>query len=119
MSNMYGLNNVKNSRDMSLETMTEGISVQGMREFSETIKANLLNGVTEKLYDTKGIEEALKIGWQGQSRAVFISQFQTGIQKIEKDLQTEYYDLMKRLGELMDNYFEQDNKMMDMIEEMK
>jgi len=103
------------ARDMSLDTMTEGISVHGMREFTDLLKAKLLTGVSEKLEATSGINDALKAGWQGHSRDVFIEKLTGAINAVKNDLSVEYSDLMNRLGELMDNYYEQDKKMMDMF----
>lgn len=109
------LDGARESRDMSLDVMTEGISVQGMRDFTDFINAKLLKGVSSKLEETKGIVTALNSGWQGESRDVFINNFEKGIKQVQKDLNTEYKDLMKRLGELMDDYFNQDKKMINML----
>ena len=108
-------NGAYGARDMALNTMTEGISVEGMRNFHDTLKAKLLTGVSEKLEETGEIETALKEGWQGQSRDVFLEQFSNGIKSVKNDLSSEYNDLMRKLGELMDSYFDQDKKMMDLI----
>ena len=103
------------SRDMSLDTMTEGISVQGMRNFTDLLKAKLLTGVCEQLEKTDGIGKALQAGWQGESRDVFMQKFTNSVVAISRDLTAEYNDLMNRLGELLDSYYEQDKKMMDMF----
>lgn len=103
------------SRNMSLDTMTEGISVHGMRDFVDLLKANLLTGVCNELNKTEEINRALMAGWQGQSRDEFIRKFTASIRAVKDDLADEYFNLLKRLGELMDSYFEQDKKMMNMM----
>lgn len=105
----YGAN------DMSLDTMTEGISKEGISNLVEVMHTQLLKGVASKLKATEGIETALKAGWQGKSRDAFLDKMTKAISSVIKDLNAEYTDVLKRLSELVDSYYEQDEKMMDMI----
>ena len=44
-----------------------------------------------------------------------MAKFTNSVVAISRDLTAEYNDLMNRLGELLDSYYEQDKKMMDMF----
>ena len=79
------------------------------------MKTELLVGVSEKLAETDGIGTAIKAGWQGQARDKFLSDMNRAIAAIRKDLASEYTDVLKRLAELIDSYFDQDAKMMEML----
>lgn len=103
------------SRDMSLDTMTEGISKAGMENLLEMMQVKLLSGVRDELSKTEGIVSALKAGWQGKSRDVFLEKLDKSVSGIATDLANEYYDLMKRMRELAENYYKQDQRMMDML----
>ena len=107
--------NAYGATDMSLDTMTEGISKEGIQNLVEVIKAELLTGVSEKLKSTESVETAIKAGWQGQARDVFLDKMSAGIAAVISDLKSEYTDLLKRLAELVDSYYDQDAKMMDML----
>lgn len=114
MANYFG--SAHRATDMALDTMTEGISKQGIENLVDVMQAELLKGVSEKLKETEEIQTALKAGWQGYSRDVFIENMSTAIDAIIEDLTSEYYDIMQRLAELVQSYYEQDAKMMQMLE---
>lgn len=114
MANYFG--GAYHSTDMTLDTMTEGISKQGIDNLVEVMQTKLLTGVSEKLKETEGITTALKAGWQGKSRDAFIENMSKAIDGIISDLQAEYMDLMKRMSELVQSYYDQDAKMMEMLE---
>lgn len=104
----------KESRDMDFgDDVSQGISKQGMEQYIEDLKADLLIKVSEKLEDTDAMAQAIARGWQGQSRDNFLDQFEKGIRAVQADLASEYSDLMMRLSELTRNYYEQDAKMVD------
>lgn len=113
-SNYFG--GAYQSTDMTLDTMTEGISKDGIENLVEVMHTELLKGVSDKLKDTEGITTALKAGWQGKSRDEFIEGMSNAIDRIIMDLTAEYNDLLKRLAELVQSYYEQDAKMMEMLE---
>ena len=71
--------------------------------------------VSETLDDTADLEAAINRGWQGKSRDIFFEKFNAAIKATEEDLHAEYADLVNKLSELSQNYYEQDAKMMDMI----
>lgn len=103
------------SREMTLDTMSEGVSKAGMEELVDLLQAQLLIGVSEKLEETEAINNALKANWQGKSRDVFIENMTKSIRMIKADLAAEFGDLMNKLAELAQSYYDQDKKMMDML----
>lgn len=113
-SNYFG--GAYQSMDMGLDTMTEGISKEGIENLVEVMQTELLKGVSEKLKETEGITTALKAGWQGLSRDKFLEDMSKAIDGVIADLEAEYSDLMKRLSELVQSYYEQDAKMMELLE---
>lgn len=104
----------KEARDMDFgDDVSQGISKQGMEEYMENLKTDLLVKVNEQLEETDTMAQAIARGWQGQSRDNFLDQFEKGIRAVQADLLSEYSDLMMRLGELTKNYYAQDAKMVD------
>jgi len=99
-------------RDFSdLGEMTEGLSSKGMEAYLEALKANLLVKVGESLDETTALEAAINKGWQGVSRDKFMTQFNKAIEATKEDLVAEYYDLVNKLSELAQSYYEQDANM--------
>lgn len=104
----------RESRDMDFgDDVSQGISKQGMEEYIQNLRTDLLTKVNEKLEDTDAMAQAIARGWQGQSRDNFLNQFEKGIRTVQSDLRSEYTDLLMRLSELTSNYYEQDAKMVD------
>ena len=115
MGNTNYFDNAFENRDLALDGMSEGVSKKGMEAYMEKLQIELLKGVSEKLEDTDGISAAIIQGWQGEARDAFLTKFSKAIQQVEQDLMAEYTDLLYRLSELAENYYEQDKKMMDLI----
>ena len=95
--------------------ITEGISSQGMANYLDKLQVDLLQKVSETLDDTADLEAAINKGWQGRSRDIFLERFNAAIKSTEEDLHAEYADLVNKMSELSQNYYEQDAKMMDII----
>lgn len=111
MANIFG--KAYGATDMSLDTMTEGISKEGIRGLVEVMEAQLLKGVSEELKNTENVQTAIKAGWQGKSRDAFLDNMTEAVNGIISDLSAEYTDVLKRLAELVESYYAQDKKMMD------
>ena len=105
----------RGATDMTIDTMTEGVSKDGVETLVETMKAELLVSISEKLKATDAISTAIKAGWQGKSRDDFLDSFSKAINAVRRDLAAEYTDVLKRLAELIENYFKQDQEMMDRL----
>ena len=76
------------SRDMAIDEITEGMSIKGVETLMELINSKLLVGVEEKLTDTEAIANAIKAGWQGKSRDIFLEKLDQNINYVLKDLET-------------------------------
>ena len=95
--------------------ITEGISSGGMEDYLGKLQIDLLQSVSKALWEVQDLETAINKGWQGVSRDKFLEKFNSAIKATEEDLHDEYRDLVNKLSELSQNYYEQDAKMMDMI----
>lgn len=102
----------KDSRNVDIETMTQGVSKVGMTSYIDALKISLLDEVKSKLEDVNAIQVAVDAGWQGKSRDKFFELFEESINKIEEDLKNEFNDLNGRLNELANNYYKQDSDLL-------
>lgn len=101
--------------DSSFESMTEGISADGMATLLENLKASILTEVAQQLEDTAEMETAFKSGWQGEARDAYLENFKKAITAVKDDLEAEYNDLVQKFQELQENYFNADKNLVDMI----
>ena len=100
------------SRDLTFEAgITEGVSKQGMEDYLEKLKAELLVGVANVMDETEDMVNVINQGWQGVSRDKFFEQFDKAISATKADLYYEYCDLVNKLSELAQNYYSQDANM--------
>ena len=99
------------AQNVGIDSLTIGVSQQGMEEYREALRMSLLEDTKTKLQDVGAIQTAIDAGWQGVARDRFFQDFDQQIEKIIQDLQKEYEDLDHRLEELEENYFAQDNNM--------
>lgn len=116
---MYGpnfyFNGAVENRELTLKNMTEGIDIKGMENLLEDLKLNLLEKVKDELRETDGIVNAFNKGWQGQARDMFFTNFEKAIGEVKDGLEAEYKDLVRKFGELTDNYYREDQKMIDLV----
>ena len=103
------------ANNVGIDDLTIGISAAGMEEYKKNLKAYLLTQSVDKINDTSTLEAAINNGWQGASRDVFMEKFNQMRESIVNDLSKEFDDLSARLEELEEDYFAQDNKMIDII----
>ena len=102
------------NRDMDFDAdVSQGISKQGMMDYCESLRVELLKGAIKKLEETDGIQGAIIKGWQGESRDKFLDNFERAIKATAQELFAEYADLIKRLSELAQDYYSQDSKMLN------
>ena len=96
--------------NLDLSALDIGVSKEGMSQYMEELKASLLVSVTEKLNEeVENMMTVINTGWQGVSRDRFETKLRDVCAKINTDLSAEYYDLQRRLDELMLFYYNQDN----------
>lgn len=100
-------------QNLEIANLDIGFSVEGLEEYKSKLQIDLIEGTSEKLNNTQTMFQVINAGWQGTSRDKFITEFNDTISKIITDLQAEYEDLQARLGEIQNNYFEQDNNLMN------
>lgn len=104
------MNNVNES--LGIDSLEIGIDANGMNQYKESLKAELLQTSKDKIKNYADLEAALDKGWQGASYQVFKTQFTTTTEKICEDLDKEYQDLEARLTDLQSAYFNIDNQIM-------
>ena len=103
------------NRELGLDSMTEGISIEGMQQLLDDLRVNVLESVSTQLEQTEEIVSALNKGWQGAARDAFVLNFSKSIEEVKDGLNAEYRDLLRKFGELSDNYFNEDNRMVDLV----
>lgn len=99
--------------NLGIDSLSTGISSIGMENYLETLKANLITSTVEKLNNITEIETAIDAGWQGVAKERFMTQFETLRQSVSTDLEKEYQNLVNRLNELEEQYFQADINMID------
>ena len=102
----------QNSTGVDIADMTQGVSKAGMQTYIDSLKISLLDEVKNKLEDVSAIQTAVDAGWQGKSRDKFFEMFEKSINEIENDLKDEFNDLNGRLNELANNYYSQDDNLL-------
>lgn len=102
----------QNNTGVDIADMTQGVSKAGMQTYIDSLKISLLDEVKSKLEDVGAIQTAVDAGWQGKSRDKFFEMFEKSINEIEDDLEAEFKDLNGRLNELANNYYSQDNDLL-------
>lgn len=102
-----------NSNSLGIENLDIGFSESGFNEYKKTLEADLIAKTEEILKNQTAVIEAINAGWQGKSRDIFVEQFQNTVNRIIDDLNYEYQDLEERFKEIQNNYYEQDNNLMN------
>ncbi len=100
--------------DLGMDSLSIGVSVNGMAEYKVNLKAELLTNVVDKIDEEyENIMNVINSGWQGVARDRFDAQFKAQCVAIGADLTAEYMDLEARLDELQAFYFEQDQALIE------
>lgn len=106
--------NVEN-RDMSFDEVSEGFSKQGLEGYVDYLKLKVVDVVTNELRTVNDINSAIDKGWQGKSRDLFLQKFDKLIEQTCEEIEAEFGNLVSRMSELAQNYYEQDAKMLEDI----
>ena len=99
--------------NLGIETLTIGVSRDGMRTYRDELNHIVLKETQSRLDDVTDFEGAINQCWQGQSRDKFLKDFKEDREKIKRDLKEEYKDLEARLEELENQFFAQDDRLME------
>lgn len=101
-----------NSTSMSFDNVTEGLDIQGMRNYIDYLKVKVLDEVIKQLKSISSVQTAINRGWQGQSRDKFLKQFESQIENTETELKKEFADLETRMNDLARSFYNQDADML-------
>lgn len=101
--------------NLGIGDLTIGIDANGMVQYKEDLRAELLQQSKEKINNVQEVLDAINAGWQGVSRDNFVKQFASVREKICEDLDNEYADLENRLTDLQSAYFSIDKNINDQI----
>ncbi len=101
-----------NSTSMSFDNVTEGLDIQGMRNYIDYLKVKVLDEVIKQLKSISSVQAAINRGWQGQSRDKFLKQFESQIENTETELKKEFADLETRMNDLARSFYNQDADML-------
>ena len=96
--------------NLGIEDLTIGVSRAGMEQYREDVKLEMFDSTIQAMRaHFTDIERALAQGWQGVSKDRFVEGMRKTIEQICEDLEEEKIDLDNRLKELEDDYFKEDN----------
>lgn len=98
---------------LGIDNLDIGFSASGLEEYKATLEADLIAKTEQILNNQTAVIEAINAGWQGKSRDVFLGQFSDTVTHIIEDLNYEYEDLLERFKEIQNNYYEQDENLMN------
>lgn len=101
------------NNSLGISDLTIGISSNGMEEYKEKLKIDLLQTSKDLINDVDSVITAINSGWQGVSRDKFLSQFAEARQKICDDLDKEYQDLENRLTDIQSAYYIADQNLIE------
>lgn len=102
------------SRSLDIDRLNIGFSRDGIKKYRENLRDSLIDGTSDVLKNNfETVKNAIDEGWQGHSRDVFMAQLSDTISRIESDLKKEYRDLNNRFEEIENNYFRQDEELMN------
>ena len=93
------------SSSLGISYLTIGINANGMQEYKDSLRVELLANTKDKINDVADVVTAIDGAWQGKSRDLFLRQFEETRAKITEDLDAEYRDLNNRLTDLQSSYF--------------
>ena len=101
---------MKVTGELSINEMSIGMSVAGMQDYLENIKAEILTNVTNQLDTARDeITKSVRTAWVGQSEQRFETLLSEAVEDLKVELNAEYNALASRLNELQNNYFNQEN----------
>ncbi len=96
--------------ELAINEMSTGMSVAGMQDYLENIKAEILTNVTNQLDTARDeITKSVRTAWVGQSEERFETLLTDAVDDVKTELTAEYNALASRLNELQNNYFNQEN----------
>lgn len=98
--------------ELGIDTLTIGIDSNGMQNYRESLRIDLLQSTEQKINEFTEVEAAINNCWQGLSRDYFLDSFEDMRQRIIQDLEAEYRDLENRLVDLEEMYYKQDLEML-------
>lgn len=95
---------------LAITEMTTGMSASGMETYLENIKAEILTNVQGQLDTARdNINNKLKQAWVGQSEERFEQLLTKAVDDVKVELEAEYNALAARIGELQNDYYNQEN----------
>ena len=99
--------------NLGISDLSIGVSKQGMETYREEVKLEMFDNTINTIRDNfQEVVDAINLAWQGKSRDKFVESMDKKIEQICTDLESEKKDLDNRLQELEDNYFKEDENLM-------
>lgn len=100
---------------MDFQNASHGISFTGMETYKTDLQMNTFRKIIDAINNTHDVETAVKSGWVGTAADNFISNVQTGANKmadqikdIESMLMTELDGIMSQIGDMDANLVERE-----------
>ena len=97
------------NNNLGIGDLTIGVSRAGMEQYREDVKLEMFDNTISVLREHfNDVKKEIDTAWQGVSRDRFVESMNKKIEDICSDLEQEKIDLNNRLIELEDNYFNED-----------
>lgn len=100
---------------MDFQNASHGVSFSGMETYKTDLQMNTFRKIIDAINNTADVESAVKSGWVGTAADNFISNVQTGANKmadqikdIESMLMTELDGIMSQIGDMDANLVERE-----------
>lgn len=100
---------------MDFQNASHGVSFTGMESYKTDLQMNTFRKIIDAINNTTDVESAVKAGWVGTAADNFISNIQTGANKmsdqikdIESMLMTELDGIMSQIGDMDANLVERE-----------
>ncbi len=100
---------------MDFQNASHGISFTGMETYKTDLQMNTFRRIIDAINNTHDVETAVRAGWVGTAADNFISNVQTGANKmadqikdIESMLMTELDGIMSQIGDMDANLVERE-----------
>ncbi len=98
--------------EIGISEMTIGVSSQGVEDYSESIRVEVLQNLSQTLdEEVAKVKTSLAQAWTGESEQVFEELLDKQVTVIKEDMESEYNDLNKKLVNLIGYYKNQDKKL--------
>lgn len=94
---------------------THGASYEGVNQYLESIKVNVIQEAENALFAYQDLEKVLRDNWKGQACANFIQNFEMAAYEVQRQLNNASIDITNKINSLYNSYITQDENMIEQV----